>query len=716
MTLGGADPGAFKIVTNNCAGQELLALGGMCTIAVAFAPPAPGAYSATLLIADDAPGSPQSVALSGETTGTITGTVINTSAGNAPVHAQVEAFCVHENGLCAGGRPACVAGITCRFVFTGADGSYALTDLSPGTWHVDVYPLSPGLSSGSANVSIGSTAGVVANFALHAPRPLSGGVSFAGPNGDTESGVPTVYYNRPFSFKIPVHIGPGTPNATEVFLVTTALGNEGAAGGQGGGFNLAGAALFSVHYDASGRPGKMSQIMVGQLECGPPAQPSPCAAFGTAAASAGAHATAARVPTGASLLQGGLAQSGLALGHIASCGGPPGFRNGTAFGFEINPTTNGGIQIEMSVVPFQPPVAFIFDPVGLAPWSPTGNGLVNAAIELGIGAINKLGSSVLPGLGAYNTLTKVLSSGVTAAENPTAGNVINAALQTYVTQLNVEDHGVMYYLGSYGKGLIGKVLKEKSEGTVPGNTEGPLTGPGPGKPCEEKSGAGGGGGPGGGGSGSETFGGEGYIDPSGLVQSPGHVPIAGATVTLTRAASATAQQIPVANGSTVMSPGNRRNPGLTSLQGAFGWDVLPGYYQIDARRPGCRAARGGRVSRSAVKPVPPPQSNLVLTLKCPNLRRTSTHLRLKLLRGIDGTSVLRVSVRSSRRLRSRAGDYVGTIVVRNAGRVLASVAADPRTGLAVVDLPPLARASHSVTVSFSGNGLLSPSGARARLG
>jgi len=738
VALSGSAPSAFKILSDGCSGHAIEAYTGRCRVEVAFTPGSAGYFAATLQISSDAPGGAASVALHGATSGTITGKVINTSAGNAPVGAQIEAFCVDNNELCPGGRAACVAQITCRYVFTGADGSYTLADLVPGRWHIDVYPMTPGISSSSANVDIGgTTAGAVVNFELHSPRPLTGGVSFAGPGGEVESGVPTVYYNRPFSFKIPVHIGPGTPNATEVFLTVAALGNEGAAGGQGGGFNLASAALFSVHYNASGRPGTASQIMVGQLECGPPAESSPCGAFGTASAdAAAAHATAARVPAGASLLQGGLlqggllqgglaqggsalgglAQSGLAMGHAASCGGPPGFRNGTAFGFEINPTTNGGIQIEMSVVPLQPPVSFIFDPVGLAPWSPTGNPLINAEVEMGIGIINKLGSAVLPGLSAYNTLVKVLSSGLTAVENPTVGNVINAGFQTYVTQLNVEDHGAMYYLGSYGKGPIGKVLKEKSEGTVPGNTEGPLTGPGPGKPCEEKSGGAGPGGGGGSGGGEEQYGGEAYIDPSGLVQSSGHVPIAGATVTLTRAAIASGHQLPVANGSTLMSPGNRRNPGLTNLQGAFGWDVQPGYYQIDASRAGCRSPRGGSVSRSAVEPVPPPQLNLPLTLRCPRLRRNATHLRLKLLRGIDGTSVLRVFVSSSRRLRSRAGDYVGTILVRDGGRLLATRAPDPRSGLAVVDLPSLSGSSRSITVSFSGNGLLGPSRARAHLG
>jgi hypothetical protein len=55
---------------------------------------------------------------------------------------------------------------------------------------------------------------------------------------------------------------------------------------------------------------------------------------------------------------------------------------------------------------------------------------------------------------------------------------------------------------------------------------------------------------------------------------------------------------------------------------------------------------------------------------------------------------------------------VGTIVAHSGGRLLATVTPDPRTGLAVVDLPP---SGHGIAVSFGGNGLLRPSAAHVRL-
>ncbi len=66
LTLTGANPGDFR--ASGCAAAVLP--GGSCTITVVFAPTAIGARAATLSIADNAPGSPQAVALSGNGLGT----------------------------------------------------------------------------------------------------------------------------------------------------------------------------------------------------------------------------------------------------------------------------------------------------------------------------------------------------------------------------------------------------------------------------------------------------------------------------------------------------------------------------------------------------------------------------------------------------------------------------------------------------------------------
>jgi hypothetical protein len=68
VTLGGANAEQFNLAYNNCVGA--IAPQAACTIGVRFAPTAAQPSSATLQIADDAAGSPQTVALNG--TGTAT--------------------------------------------------------------------------------------------------------------------------------------------------------------------------------------------------------------------------------------------------------------------------------------------------------------------------------------------------------------------------------------------------------------------------------------------------------------------------------------------------------------------------------------------------------------------------------------------------------------------------------------------------------------------
>ena len=62
ISLAGAQPGDFQISTD-CAAT--LPSGGSCTVSVIFAPTAPGSRSATLVIADSALGSPQSLQITG---------------------------------------------------------------------------------------------------------------------------------------------------------------------------------------------------------------------------------------------------------------------------------------------------------------------------------------------------------------------------------------------------------------------------------------------------------------------------------------------------------------------------------------------------------------------------------------------------------------------------------------------------------------------------
>jgi large repetitive protein len=116
-----------------------------------------------------------------------------------------------------------------------------------------------------------------------------------------------------------------------------------------------------------------------------------------------------------------------------------------------------------------------------------------------------------------------------------------------------------------------------------------------------------------------------YLDPSGTVISPAGLPVGGATVTLLSAPSAAGPFTPVPNGSTVMSPANRVNPGVTAADGLFGWDVVPGWYEVQAQKTGCVAPTSppSPVAVSSVLLIPPAVTGLLLTLDCTGSPATS---------------------------------------------------------------------------------------------
>jgi hypothetical protein len=64
IQLAGSRSDAFTVPSDGCNGQTL-APGAACTLQIAFAPPARGPFTAQVMVADDAPGSPQTVPLAG---------------------------------------------------------------------------------------------------------------------------------------------------------------------------------------------------------------------------------------------------------------------------------------------------------------------------------------------------------------------------------------------------------------------------------------------------------------------------------------------------------------------------------------------------------------------------------------------------------------------------------------------------------------------------
>ena len=103
-----------------------------------------------------------------------------------------------------------------------------------------------------------------------------------------------------------------------------------------------------------------------------------------------------------------------------------------------------------------------------------------------------------------------------------------------------------------------------------------------------------------------------YIDPSGLVVDGSGRPVAGATVTLLRSDSPEGPFEIVPNGDAVMSPANRVNPDVSREDGAFGWDVIAGYYKVRASKDGCNGT-----AETGVLTIPPAVLNLRLILDCP---------------------------------------------------------------------------------------------------
>ena len=106
----------------------------------------------------------------------------------------------------------------------------------------------------------------------------------------------------------------------------------------------------------------------------------------------------------------------------------------------------------------------------------------------------------------------------------------------------------------------------------------------------------------------------------------------------------------------------------------------------------------------------------MLTLSCPHLTRRPSRLNIRVIPGPLGTFVVQATVAAGGR-DARAVSLqpvVGTVSV-TAGTVRITTDPDPATGLAVFDLPRRHASWHSVSVSYSGDAILSPSRARTSL-
>jgi hypothetical protein len=535
----------------------------------------------------------------------------------------------------------------CATATTDAGGHYTL-GVSAGTWLVMVSP--PGnLLDGRITVTVTVGREQTQDFALAPPTGLSGGLAIDG----VTSGVLTFPNTQPISLRVPLPIpGDGTPNTTRLFIGFAGDATSQATGGAG--FQAA-QIIFAARYGPDGHIAAISNPALAPVDCGmSAAQTQACTAlsqvssFGPAATTRGAHPR--EVPT-------------------------PHFRD-EVVSDKIVPNDAGGITETTTFSDgttqtlYLPQAQIPTPPPGGDPWPGEAVNIVNA----GVNTYGPLGwwNAVV---GGANSLAQAQNTSGAGA----ATNYASAGFQVLAQAVGSKYHGGVSLFWNLGSGLVnGSVI----------NPDGPavinfITGSG----------------------GSASA----YADPSGTVSTKSGIPISGATVTLRRAASATAAQQAVPKGSVVMSPANRRNPDRTDALGDYGWDVLPGFYRIDVTHKGCTAVLGSTAS-SKVLPVPPAQTGVNLQMTCPHLRRTAVRLRLTIGRAGGKTSSRLVSAKLS-----GAGHPQGTVAFTAGRKKLDVVLVDPKTGAALLSLPAAAHVKGTLSAAYSGDGTHKPVRRRAQL-
>ena len=76
VTLTGTDAAQFTIVGNTCSSVPT---GGICSVSVRFTPASGGIYTASLMISDNVTGSPQTIALTGNSVTALPDAMLGTS-------------------------------------------------------------------------------------------------------------------------------------------------------------------------------------------------------------------------------------------------------------------------------------------------------------------------------------------------------------------------------------------------------------------------------------------------------------------------------------------------------------------------------------------------------------------------------------------------------------------------------------------------------------
>ena len=238
IIMGGSNPGDFK-VTNTCG--STLAVGANCTASATFTPSALGPRAATVTVTDNAPGSPQTVTLSG--TGTDPVPVISSvSPPSASVGSTsqtltingsnfVSASTVTYNGLAHTALFVSASQLTISLTAAdqAAGGSFpvVVTNPAPGGGPSNavsfVVDQAPAITSAASTEFRYGSMGTFTVIATGFPAPslsesgaLPGGVTFASATGAL-SGTPTSVGTFPIT--ITAHNGVG-PDSVQMFTLT----------------------------------------------------------------------------------------------------------------------------------------------------------------------------------------------------------------------------------------------------------------------------------------------------------------------------------------------------------------------------------------------------------------------------------------------------------------------------------------------------------------
>ena len=252
LTLTGANASDFALVSNMCNGATVSA-NATCTVGITFTPTATGARQATLQIADNAPATPQSFALSGKgvsptptapavvispasvavagTQGTASNStiVVISSSGNSPLHisgvvfggANVSEF-VNPSNPCVGApiAPNASCSISVTFAPLGVGTrteTVTMTDDAPNspqafTINGTASPVYTVISASSA-LTTAVTAGQTAQYSLQ----LTPGIGYSGPVTMACSGAPAT---TTCTVTNPVQLTAGAPASVSVTVTT----------------------------------------------------------------------------------------------------------------------------------------------------------------------------------------------------------------------------------------------------------------------------------------------------------------------------------------------------------------------------------------------------------------------------------------------------------------------------------------------------------------